>query len=137
MISDSLISSVDLPKTILELLNIKERYRPPGMQGYDMTPVLQNASKKVRDSILIVEDEEVGPKGPLYTRVCHLITKDYKLTKYQEVPEFGDLFDRKNDPEELNNLWYTDKDLKLRLLDKLIHEYLTSRSRFPKRQGGT
>ncbi|UCC19424.1 MAG: sulfatase-like hydrolase/transferase [Promethearchaeota archaeon] len=136
-ISDSLISSVDLPKTILELLNIKERYRPIGMQGYDMTPVLKDPSKKIRDCILIVEDEEVGPKGPLYTRVCHLITEDYKLTKYQEVPEFGDIFDRKKDVKELNNLWDKDKDLKLNLLDKLIHEYLTTRSRFPIRQGGT
>ena len=135
--SDSLISSVDLPKTILEVLNIKERYRPPGMQGYDMTPVLQDPFKRIRDCILIVEDEEVGPKGPLYTRVCHLITEEYKLTKYQEVPEFGDIFDRRSDTKELDNLWHKDKDLKLKLLDKLIHEYLSTRSRFPARQGGT
>ncbi|GAI83011.1 unnamed protein product, partial [marine sediment metagenome] len=41
VVSDALISSVDIPKTILELLNIKERHRPPGIQGYDMTPAFE------------------------------------------------------------------------------------------------
>jgi arylsulfatase A-like enzyme len=135
-VSDALISSVDLPKTILELLNIKERYRPPGMQGYDMKPVLKNPKNELRDSILIMEDEEVGPKGPLYTRLVHLITKDYKLTKYAEIPGFGDLFDRNEDKLELNNLWGKSKDLRLEMLDKMFHEYSLTRSRYPKRESG-
>jgi arylsulfatase A-like enzyme len=135
-VSDALISSVDLPKTILELLNVKERYRPPGMQGYDMSPVLKDPKKELRDSILIMEDEEVGPMGPLYTRLVHLITKDYKLTKYAEIPGYGDLFDRNDDKLELNNLWEKNKDLRLEMLDKLFHEYSLTRSRFPKRQSG-
>ncbi|NHJ24960.1 MAG: hypothetical protein EAX89_10315 [Candidatus Lokiarchaeota archaeon] len=136
-ISNALISSIDIPKTILELLSIKERYRPPQMQGYDMTPVLKNESEDVRDCILITEDEEVGPKGPLYTRLCHLITKDYKLTKYAELPHFGDIYHRKRDKDELYNLWNRNKDLKMKLVDKLFHEYMITRSRFPIRQGGT
>jgi arylsulfatase A-like enzyme len=135
-VSDALISSVDLPKTILELLNIKERYRPPGMQGYDFSPVLNDQKLELRDCILITEDEEVGPRGPLYTRLVHLVTKDYKLTKYAELPGYGDLFDRKNDMTELNNLWEKDKDLRLDLLDKIFHEYSITRSRFPKRGSG-
>ena len=136
-IADTLISSVDIPKTILEILGVKERYRPPQMQGCDMTPVLEDPSKKVRNKVLIVEDEEVGPKGPLYTRLCHLITEDYKITKYTELPGFGDIFDRKNDKEELHNLWEKDKNLRTKLIDQLIHEYMITRSRFPARQGGT
>ncbi len=135
-VSDALISSVDLPKTILEILKIKERYRPPGMQGYDMTPVLKNTKKELRGSILITEDEEVGPRGPLYTRLIHLITKDFKLTKYAELPGYGDLFDRSNDKLELNNLWDKDQDLRLEMLDKLFHEYSITRSRFPMRDSG-
>jgi arylsulfatase A-like enzyme len=95
-VSDALISSVDIPKTILELLNIRERYRPPGMQGYDMTPVLKNPTIELRDSILITEDEEVG----------------------------------------LNNLWEKDQELRLKLLDKMFHEYSMTRTRFPKRNSG-
>jgi len=95
-VSEALLSSVDIPHPILELLNIKERYRPPGMQGYDMTPVLKDPTIDLRDSILITEDEEVGPRGPLFTRIVHLITKDFKLTKYGELPGYGDIFDRLN-----------------------------------------
>ena len=132
--ADTLISSVDIPKTILELLGIKERHRPPQMQGFDMTPVLKNVKNEVRDSVLITEDEEVGP---LFTRLCHLITKHYKLTKYAELPNYGDIYHRQNDKEEMHNLWNQNKDLKNRLTDKLLHEYMITRSRFPARQGGT
>jgi len=135
-VSDALISSVDMPKTILELLKIKERYRPPEMQGYDMLPVLKDPTLELRDSILIMEDEEVGPRGPLYTRILHLITKDYKLTKYTELPGFGDIFNRNNDKAEINNLWEKDKNLRLDLLDRMFHEYSNTRSRFPTRESG-
>lgn len=135
-VSDTLISSIDIPKTILELLKIKERYRPRGMQGYDMTPALKDPDKELRDCILITEDEEVGPRGPLYTRIIHLVTKDYKLTKYAELPGYGDVFDRNNDKAELNNLWEKDQNLRLELLDKMFHEYSLTRSRFPKRASG-
>ena len=81
--------------------------------------------------------EEVGPKGPLFTRLTHLVTEDYKLTTYAELPEYGDIYDRENDKSELNNLWEKDEKLRLKLLDKLFHEYMMTRSRFPIRQGGT
>lgn len=135
-VSDALISSIDIPKTIMELLKIKERYRPPQMQGYDMSSVLKDPNLNVRDSIFIMEDEEVGPRGPLYTRLVHLITKDYKLTKYAEIPGYGDLFDRHNDKAELNNLWEKDPELRFEMLDKLFHEYSITRSRFPIRESG-
>jgi len=135
-VSESLISSVDIPKTILELLNIKERYRPPKMQGFDMTPILKDPKLELRESILIMEDEEVGPKGPLFTRILHLITKNYKLTKYAELPGYGDLFDRNNDKAELHNLWDKEYDLRFKLLDMLFHEYAITRSRFPTRDSG-
>jgi arylsulfatase A-like enzyme len=135
-VSDGLISSVDIPKTILELLNISERYRPPNMQGFDMTSVLKNPNREVRDSIIITEDEEVGPHGPLFTRIIHLITKDYKLTKYAELPGYGDLFDRNKDKAEVKNLWKKESSLSFKLLDKMFHEYSITRSRFPKRDSG-
>ncbi len=141
-VSDALISTVDLPKTILSLLKIKERHHPPNMQGYDMTPVLKepdNLDKQVRDCCLIVQDEEVGPKGPLYARLCHYITKTHKLTIYEGVKDYGDLFDRKNDPDELHNLWFDKKSKELRheLIERLLHENLKIQSRFPTRQAAT
>ncbi len=141
-VTDALVSTIDLSKTILTLLGLKERHQPPNMQGYDMTPVLKepdNPDKQVRDCCLIVHDEEVGPKGPLYARLLHYITKTYKLTIYEGVKGYGDLFDRKNDPDELNNLWFDEntKDLKYKLIEDLLHEDLKIQSRFPERQAGT
>ena len=141
-ITDALVSTIDLPKTILSLLGLKERHQPPNMQGYDMTPVLDepnNPDTQVRDCCLIVHDEEVGPKGPLYARLLHYITKTHKLTIYEGVKGYGDLFDRINDPDELNNLWFDEntKDLKHELIENLLHEDLKIQSRFPERQAGT
>jgi arylsulfatase A-like enzyme len=135
-VSDSLVSTVDIPKTLLNLLNVKERHHPPDMQGYDLTPVLKNPDKKVRDCILIENDEEVGT---LEARLRHLVTNNYKLTIYEGLDNFGDLYDRKNDPQELRNLWY-DKDyreIRFELLNKLIHENLRVQTKYPKRIAGT
>ncbi len=138
-VSNSLISSIDVPKTILNLLNIKKRYQPPSMQGYDFTPVLKDPNQKVRDYCLIENDEEVGPRGPFYVRLRHLITEDYKLTVYTSLPEHGDLFDRKNDPEELNNLWYDKNynEIRFKMVNKILRENLKAQTRYPERLAGT
>ena len=136
-VTDALMSSIDYPKTILNLLGIKQSRQPPNMQGYDMTSVLkepENIEKQPRDCCLIENDEEVGP---LYVRLRHLITKDYKLTVYEGHKEYGDLFDRKNDRDELNNLWFDEPEVRFNMVNRLLHECLTVQSRFPERIGGT
>jgi arylsulfatase A-like enzyme len=135
-VSDSLVSSIDYPKTILNLLGIKERHQPPDMQGYDITPILKNPESRIRDCCFIENDEEIGP---LEARLRHLITEDYKLTVYESTPEFGDIYDRKNDPYELNNLWYDDdfKEKRFELLDKLLHQNLKAQTHYPKRVAGS
>lgn len=133
-VSDSLLSSIDYPKTILNLLGINERYSD--MQGYDISPILADAKKKVRDCILIENDEEVGT---LEARLRHLITKDYKLTIYENLDDFGDIYDRKNDPYELNNLWY-DKNFRSKrfeLINKLLRENLKAQAKYPQRIAAT
>ena len=135
-VSNSLVSSVDYPKTILNLLGIKERHHPPDMQGFDITPVLKDPNVKIRDCCFVENDEEIGP---LKSRIRHLVTEDYKLTVYESKPGFGDIYDRKNDPFELNNLW-EDKNFKekrFELVDKLLHENLKVQTRNPKRIAGS
>ncbi|MFX0057343.1 MAG: sulfatase [Candidatus Hodarchaeota archaeon] len=135
-ISDSLVSSIDYPKTILNLLNIKERYHPPDIQGYDISPILEDPKKKVRNCVYIENDEDVGT---LKSRLRHLITEQYKLTVYESKPGFGDIYDRKNDQYELNNLWFNEdfKEKRFELVDMLLHESLKAQSRWPKRIAGT
>ncbi|MHA1374660.1 MAG: sulfatase family protein [Promethearchaeota archaeon] len=135
-VSDSLVSSVDYPKTLLNLLGIKERHHPPDMQGYDFTPILMDPTIKVRDNCFIENDEEIGP---LNSRLRHLITEDYKITIYEGSDNFGDIYDRKNDPDELNNLWHDEsfRDKRFQLVNKLLQENLKAQSKFPKRIAGT
>lgn len=136
VICDSLISSVDYVPTLLTLLGIKQKFYPPDMQGIDMSSLLQNPHQKIRDCCYIECDEEMNP---MISRIRHLITDGYKLTIYEEMPGFGDIYDRKNDPNELNNLWDDPKyqEVKYELMEKLLYEILKNQSRFPKRIAGS
>jgi arylsulfatase A-like enzyme len=133
--TDSLVSSIDLSKTILNLLQIPEKTQPPDMQGVDLTPVLKDPSEKVRDYCLVEHDEEIEMMK-VKTRLRHFITEDYKLTVYNRLLGYGDLFDRKNDPHELNNLWYDEDHQQIRheLMEQLFHANLNAQSRYPKRE---
>lgn len=133
-ISDSLVSSIDIPKTILNLLGIGQRRQPPDMQGYDITPILDNPNMKIRNCCLIEEDEEVDPYK---IRLRHLVTEDYKITLYEGLRDYGDIFDRKNDPNELHNLWYENRELRNELVNELFHENLKAQSCYPHRQSLT
>ncbi len=135
-ISNSLVSSIDYPKTILNLLEIPEKRHPPDMNSLDLTPILENPNAKVRECCYIEHDEEVGP---LKCRIRHLVTEDYKLTIYEGHRGIGDLYHRKEDTDEINNLW-NDKnyrDIRSQLIERLLHESLTALSRFPKRMAGS
>jgi arylsulfatase A-like enzyme len=131
-ISNSLVSSIDISKTILSLIGIKPRRQPNDMQGVDITPILKDPNEKVRDFCLVEHDEEIENLN-VKTRLRHFITEDYKLTVYNSIKGYGDLFDRKNDPLELNNLWDSHPDLRHKLLEKLFWENLNAQSRYPKR----
>jgi arylsulfatase A-like enzyme len=135
-VSESLVSTIDLPKTILNLLNIKERNHPPNMQGFDISQILKDPNEKIRDCILIENDEEVGP---LEARLRHLITEDYKLTIYEGLDNFGDIYNRSDDPQELNNLWDISnfRDIRFKLVNKLLQENLKAQSKHPKRIAAT
>ena len=145
-VSDSLVSAIDLAPTILNLSNIDKKVIPFDIQGVDITPVLKNPSEKVRDSCLIEVDEaDISAKDPkvedrlpfgnLEMRIKSLVTERYTLTVYNKLNEYGDLFDRVNDPDEVNNLWYSNPELRLKLVDKLLHEVINAQSLYPKRQG--
>ena len=133
-VSDSLVSSIDISKTILNILNINEKKQPPDMRGVDITPVLKDPQAKVRDCCFIEHDEELDNFN-LKVRVRHLITEEYKLTISASVPHYGDLYSRKQDPWELQNLWNDEKfkDVRNEMIEKLLWENIKAQSRYPKR----
>ena len=134
-ISDSLVSAIDLAPTILNLCGVNKKNQPPDMQGVDVTPVLKDPTSKVRDSCLVEFDAASSANRAM--RLKYLITDRYNLTLYNEMEGYGDLFDRKNDPHELNNLWFTNPELRCKLLEKIFHETLKAQSLYPHRQAQT
>ena len=101
-VSRSLASTLDLPQTLLELAGVPAYH---GMQGASLVPVLADPGARVRDHVLVEEDQMFDMAGvgqPLRMRT--LVTEDARLTLYQGA-ERGELFDLARDPRELVNLW--------------------------------
>ncbi|MHA1472702.1 MAG: hypothetical protein ACTSQW_06360, partial [Promethearchaeota archaeon] len=71
--------------------------------------------------------------GNKQQRVKYLITERYSLTIYNGLIGYGDLFDRQEDPNELNNLWFSNPDLRHELIEKLLHEVINAQSLYPKK----
>ena len=89
-------------KTILELAG-GEAYL--GMQGTSLVPLLDEPAKRVRDHVLVEEDEMfdmVGSGQPLRMRT--LVTDEARISLYRGETE-GELSDLESDPDELHNLW--------------------------------
>lgn len=96
----SLAGSIDLAQTLLELAKIPAYH---GMQGTSLVPLLDDPSERVRDSLVIEEDELFDMAGVgEHLRMRTLITEEARLTFYQGS-EQGELFDLKNDPGEMSN----------------------------------
>ena len=130
-VTESLVGTVDLPKTILNLLGVKENAHPEGMQGYDITPILEEPTKKIRHRVLIEHDEEIA-QDKIY-RLRTLVTEQHRLTLYDGYDDFGDLFDYIKDPSEIKNLWYIDKELKNQIVEELLREIINLRPHLPRR----
>ncbi|MHA1985991.1 MAG: sulfatase family protein [Promethearchaeota archaeon] len=130
-IANSLVSTVDLPITILNLLNVKKKLIPENLQGYDITSILKDPKHKIRQQVLIEHDEEIT-KDKVF-RLRTLITENHRLTLYDGYDDFGDIFDLTTDSDELINLWDVDKELRNRLTEKLLREIISIRPRTPKR----
>ncbi len=145
-ITEALASTIDIPITILKLLNINPKKYPPEMQGYDLSPILKNPGERVRDHVIIEEDEELPRMQrdkDIKIRIRTLITEYnnslYRLTISQGDDDHGDLINLNDDPLEINNLWNNpeSKNLRFDLLNKLIQEVLKIQSRFPEKQALT
>lgn len=98
--SRSLAGSLDLAQTLLELAGVPAYH---GMQGVSLVPVLDDPEAKVRDDLVIEEDElfdMAGTGGHLRMRT--LVTDDARFTLYHGS-EQGELFDLCSDPAELDN----------------------------------
>ncbi|MDQ8207311.1 sulfatase-like hydrolase/transferase [Coraliomargarita sp. SDUM461003] len=93
--TQSLAEFVDLYKTLAELAGLPE---PENASGISLNPILNDATSELRDSALTQQDDN-------YT----LRTERYRYTRWQGGGADNiELYDHLSDPQELNNLAYSD-----------------------------
>lgn len=111
--SNSLQSLVDLAPTFLRFANIDI---PRTMSGIDQSSVWQSPGKTVRNHVLVENHHQ-----PTMLNLRTYIDKQYKVTIYAGA-DYGELFDLENDPDEIYNLWTSQKheSLKQTLLLKMV-----------------
>ncbi len=98
--SDEMVQNLDFAQTFLEAAGII----PPGdMQGESLMPLLEGKSDQwTRDAVYYHYYEY--PAVHMVKRHYGIVTRDYKLAHfYYDVDEW-ELYDRKKDPQELNNV---------------------------------
>ncbi len=135
VVSDALISQVDLMPSVLEYCAVPM----PGSDWVEVeTPfergsvaplhthpgrswlgLLDSSAARIRESVVIEND--CPATG--YRARC-LVTDRYRLTVYPGTSD-GELFDLSEDPDELHNLWYSPKhkNLKADLIAGLLSAY--------------
>jgi len=131
-IVDALASYVDIGRTILNRAGLWSYH---GSQGQSLLPVLSGESSEHRKRVL-VETVTFSPQFelPIWAKVRTLVTDKYRLTIYTHMDE-GELYHLENDPEEMVNLWHTEKHLEVKteMLFQLAQEMteLSDTSRLP------
>ena len=100
-VTDEMVQNLDFAQTFLEAAGVAA---PKDMQGESFIPLLTgNGEQWTRDAVYYHYYEYPG--FHMVKRHYGIVTKEYKLAHfYYDVDEW-ELYDRKNDPYELNNVY--------------------------------
>ncbi|WP_334160414.1 sulfatase [Achromobacter insolitus] len=100
--SQALCSTADIAATVLARAGLPA-YN--GMQGSSLLPLMSGEAERVRDAVLIEEEGQRTMFGfPGRTRMRTLQTPRHRLSVYADAA-WGELYDLREDPHELRNLW--------------------------------
>ena len=100
--TSALCQTVDLAPSILERAGVAPWN---GIQGQSLLPILSGKVKEIRQDLLIEEEGQRYYMGfNERVRMRSLIYGAHRISVYDGA-EWGELYDRGTDPEELNNLW--------------------------------
>ena len=115
--SASLASSIDLGPTLLELCDL-DGY--DGIQGHELTPVLEDPTAVARDYVLVEDD--FAPIAaeltaiPAKTRT--LVTEDFRYTRNSKLEH--QLFDLVADPDETNDVRDSRPELRAEATEQIM-----------------
>ncbi len=114
VVNNSLQSTVDLAPTFLSIAGCEV---PPTMQGMDVSDVWYGRRDSVRDHVIVENQHQ-----PTTMNMRTFIEERYKITVHYNR-DYGELYDLKNDPGELVNLWDSEehRETKSRLLLRFLH----------------
>ncbi len=117
--STEMVQNLDFAQTFLHAAGIQA---PNDMQGESLLPILKGETEKWTREAVYYHYYEY-PSVHMVKRHYGIVTEDYKLAHfYYDVDEW-ELYDRKKDPQEMNNVYndtaYADvvKDMKTKLLE--------------------
>ena len=98
---EEMVQNLDFAQTFLEAAQIKA---PEDMQGESLMPLLKGKSDQWNREAVYYHYYEY-PSVHMVKRHYGIVTKEYKLAHfYYDVDEW-ELYDRKKDPKELNNVY--------------------------------
>jgi len=140
------VSMLDLVPTVLDLAGVDqpedelmtecwlEKHQPiaSSLPGEVLTPVLLDGERPKRRNALVELDSDIK-SAPDLIQMRTLVTNEYKLIYYAPGNEIM-LFDRKNDPGEMNNL-ANDPEYQSVIVDlckQLLREISRTESRRPR-----
>jgi N-acetylglucosamine-6-sulfatase len=99
IVIEELIQNIDIAPTILDLAGLEI---PPRMDGKSFLPILQGKKIPWRDSAFY---EYYWERNFPHTPTTHGVRTDhYKYIHYHGIWDIDELYDLKDDPEEMNNL---------------------------------
>ena len=129
-VSSAMASTIDLSATILDRAGIAPYF---GIQGESFVESITSESPH-RDRLLI-EFNDSSPRLGFdeAARVRTIVTEDWQLSVYGDN-DWGELYDRINDPSCLHNLWDDEshKNTKTNLIEGLTHLLIAQMDESPR-----
>jgi uncharacterized sulfatase len=99
-VCEKIVSHLDLFPTLLDMVGL-EPATLPSLEGFSILPLLREEARIWRDAVYLLYDMK-------YHAVAHLRmirTREWKLIHHYENEQKNELYDLRNDPGELMNLY--------------------------------
>lgn len=109
---DEIINTIDLPRFILESVGITV---PQGMQGFSIIDYLKGEGEYLREGTVI----ESNITSKVYQMTY--VNKSNKIVIYRDE-DWGELYDLENDPDQYDNLWDKNKELRAKMLLEMTQQ---------------